>query len=275
MAWGDDVPRAKDLGVRERVVKLVMEGSSRQDAAVMGGVSIGTVGRWLRRVRSGGDLAPTQPRRGGNRIFDDDDLGVLRELTAANPERTVYELREDMHRLTGKQVSYGTLRRSLRTLGIRRRRPERTVDLTPDKPAKAARYLPKHRRKRRGDHYPSSLTDHEWSVLQPIFEGTKPNKRGRPPKHNRRLMLDAVFYVVRSGCTWRMLPAHFPPWETVYAAFDRWKRTGQLERVYEALRVMWREREGRDPEASAGIVDSQSVRTTEKGGLEVTTVQSA
>jgi len=88
-------------------------------------------------------------------------------------------------------------------------------------------------------------------------------------------MLDAVFYVVRSGCTWRMLPAHFPPWETVYAAFDRWKRTGQLERVYEALRVMWREREGRDPEASAGIVDSQSVRTTEKGGLEVTTVQSA
>jgi transposase len=116
--------------------------------------------------------------------------------------------------------------------------------------------------------YPGSVTDEEWALLEPVFAPAR-RGRGRPGRYPRRLLLDAIFYVVRSGCAWRLLPRDFPPWENVYATFRRWAREGRFERMHDELRRLWRERIGRDGEPTAGIVDSQSARSTEKGGLVV------
>jgi putative transposase len=79
-------------------------------------------------------------------------------------------------------------------------------------------------------------------------------------------MVEAIFYLVRSGCAWRMLPASFPPWPTVFAHFRRWRLDGTLRRMHDRLRVLAREAEGRQPEPSAAIIDSQTVRATGVGG---------
>ena len=93
-----------------------------------------------------------------------------------------------------------------------------------------------------------------------------PSRRGRPKTHTTREILDAVFYVLKSGCPWRLLPRDFPPWETVYWWFGRWRTDGTFERLNAALRERLRARLGRDPLPSAGIADSQSAKTTGVGG---------
>src|SRR5919202_4869317 len=100
--------------------------------------------------------------------------------------------------------------------------------------------------------YPTDLTDAEWRLLRPFFPSTKP--RGRPRKRPLREVLDAIFYVVKGGCAWRMLPHDFPPWGTVYYWFRRWRLDGLWQRVLVVLRRTTRRQEGRDPEASAAIV---------------------
>ena len=93
-----------------------------------------------------------------------------------------------------------------------------------------------------------------------------PKRRGRPRLHSPREILDAVFYVLKTGCQWRMLPRGFPPWKTVFHYFRAWRIDGTWERMNRALRRCLRERLGREPEPSAGIVDAQSVKTTGVGG---------
>lgn len=112
--------------------------------------------------------------------------------------------------------------------------------------------------------YPTDLSDAEWSWLEPHFPA--PKRRGRPRVHSPREILDAVFYVLKSGCQWRMLPKDFPPWKTVFHYFRRWRIDGTWERMNRVLRRRLREKMGRDPEPSAGIVDAQSVKTTGVGG---------
>ncbi len=92
-----------------------------------------------------------------------------------------------------------------------------------------------------------------------------PNQRGRPRTRDTRQILDAIFYVLKSGCPWRLLPKDFPPWETVYWRFGRWRTEGTFERLNAALRERVRSRLGRNPLPSAGIADSQSTKT-EVGG---------
>lgn len=111
--------------------------------------------------------------------------------------------------------------------------------------------------------YPSSsITDAQWAVLEPLLPppGNTRGRGGRPEKHPRRRVLDAIFYLVRGGIAWAALPREFPPYQTVYGAFRRWARDGSWQRIHDALRDLLRVYEGRDPAPSAAIIDSQSVK---------------
>ncbi len=112
--------------------------------------------------------------------------------------------------------------------------------------------------------YPTDLSDDEWLCISPHLP--EPAGLGRPRLHGLRAILDAVFYVLKSGCPWRLLPRDFPPWKTVYDWFRRWRIDGTWERLNAELRQRLRSRLGRNPNPSAGIVDSQSAKTTGVGG---------
>jgi putative transposase len=112
--------------------------------------------------------------------------------------------------------------------------------------------------------YQTDLSDAEWSYVEPLIPA--PKAPGRPRVHPLREILDAIFYIVRSGCAWRLLPHDFPPWKTVHHYFRTWRIDGTWEKVPAALRKRLRVRRGRDPQPSAGIVDSQSVKSTGVGG---------
>jgi putative transposase len=112
--------------------------------------------------------------------------------------------------------------------------------------------------------YSTDLTDAEWECLRCHLP--PPNKRGRPRIHSTRKILEAVFYVLKSGCPWRLLPREFPPWETVYCWFRKWRIDGTFEQLNAALRERLRIHQGRKACPSTGVVDSQSAKTTEVGG---------
>jgi transposase len=135
----------------------------------------------------------------------------------------------------------------------------------PSSPACSCLSCPVHDRdlQKRCPLYPaSSITDAQWAVLEPLLPppGNTTGRGGRAEKHPRRLVLDAIFYLVRGGIAWAALPLGFPPYQTVYGLFTRWTRHGIWQHIHDALRDLVRVHEGRDPLPTAAIIDSQSVR---------------
>src|SRR5918999_5175667 len=112
--------------------------------------------------------------------------------------------------------------------------------------------------------YPTDLSDREWALIHHLVPAAKPG--GRPETYPKRDILDAIFYILRGGCAWRLLPHDFPPWQIVYQYFWRWRNDGTWQRMHDLLRGDVRVAAGKRRQTSAGIIDSQSIKTTETGG---------
>lgn len=113
--------------------------------------------------------------------------------------------------------------------------------------------------------YPTDLTDRQWDYIKDRLPAAKPG--GRPRRVDIRQVVNALFYLVKTGCQWRLLPREYPPWQTVYYYFRCWRDDGTWDRLHAALRAQVRQRVGKNTQPSAAILDSQSVKTTERGGV--------
>ena len=116
-------------------------------------------------------------------------------------------------------------------------------------------------------YYPDDLSDNEWKLIERFTKNPDTN-RGRKPKYGKREMLNAIFYLLRTGCSWRHLPHDFPPWKTVYTQFRTWKQENFFERIHTFLRRRLRNELGKSTTPHIGIIDSQSVKTTSRGGCK-------
>ncbi|HET6244549.1 MAG: IS5 family transposase [Bacteroidetes bacterium] len=109
--------------------------------------------------------------------------------------------------------------------------------------------------------YPTNLTENQWQIIENILNDN------RKRKHKLRDILDAIFYLLKTGCQWRMLPKEFAPYNTVYFYFRKWKHNGLIEEIHECIRGIIRKKSGREESPSAACIDSRSVKTTRSGGL--------
>lgn len=126
----------------------------------------------------------------------------------------------------------------------------------------------RQRYERKDLRYPSDLTDAEWALVEPLIPPAK--RGGRPREIDVRAVVQGLLYLLETGCQWRHLPKDFPPRSTVWEYFDLWSYDGTLARIHEALYLALREAEGREASPNAAIIDSQTVKSAEKGGLRAT-----
>jgi len=122
----------------------------------------------------------------------------------------------------------------------------------------------RHRRK-----YSTDLTYRQWKIIEPLVVESS---LGRKRTVDTREVLNAIFYLLKSGCSWRMLPNDYPNWKTVYTCFTRWKQNGTWKKIHDALRIKVRQKAGKKKQPTAGIIDSQSVKTTKKGDFVAMTL---
>ena len=116
-------------------------------------------------------------------------------------------------------------------------------------------------------NYPSDLTDEQWKLIEPLLPPAK--NGGRPRSTDLRQVMNGILYLVRTGCSWRMLPHDFPPWPTVHDYYWKYRRHGIWNPIHNALHERVRVQVGREPSPSAAILDSQSIKTASKGGIVV------
>jgi putative transposase len=120
--------------------------------------------------------------------------------------------------------------------------------------------------------YPTDLTDAQWEKLRPLLEKAR-DPRGRPRKYALREIVNALLYVLRGGISWRAMPHDFPPWESVYDHFRRWRKSSTLEQIHEVLREETRVKQGRKKSPTAAVLDTQSVKMAGKRGTPTATTR--
>lgn len=254
--------------LREQIIQAYEQGKTYRELALLHGIHPNTVRNLVKLKEQTGSTEPRRHGGGPARALDDAGNKLLVELRLQYPDESQGELAARLATY-GIQASVGTIGRYLKAAGFVRHAVKSSAKpmLSESKPDSSPRRYrrsppapdPAHRRA-----YPSDLTDTEWALLEPLIPAAKPG--GRKEEHPKREIVNAIFYVLRSGCQWRMLPHDFPPWETVYDYFRRWRDSGVWETINHALREKVRQRAGREETPSAVIIDSQSVKTTEKGG---------
>jgi transposase len=192
-----------------------------------------------------------------------EQIDVLVDMVRDNPQLALDDLVWAFRRQTGVTLSAPTIKKYLKQAGFELVRAKRTAE--PDKPIpKSYRYSAAHRDPGDLVRYPCGLTDLEWEHVAHLFDPK--GRRGSPGKYPRRQMLDACIYVLRSGCSWRMLPKDLPPWDVVYRTFRRWQSRGLFEKMHDELSALWRSRQHPSPEPAKAVLDSKSVATSPQGG---------
>jgi len=260
---------AHPLETRRAALNALKTGKdSMQEVSSRLGVGLSTLERWAKADREG-RTPTTEVRTGRPPVLTSEGLEELARIVAGRPGSSLDEFAQELEKVVGFKPKSATLRDALKKLGFKHTRPTFAVkeDGAPAATPKRYGYSSRHRQDA-SQRYPSSATDAEWALIEDLFAKLGP---GRPPRHSRREMFDAIGYTVRGGLPWRMLPKEFPKWQNVYATFRRWAEDGLFEKMHDRLRTLWRERIGRHEHPTAAVIDSQSVKTAEKGGSLATT----
>ena len=252
-----------------------------EDIARAVGVSLSTVHRVIATYKQAGVAAIETPGKGGRRhqhLTLEQERAFLQPFLAraARGElATAAEIQRAFEEEAKQPVAKSTIYRLLDRHGWRQlgagasaaQAPQRKLAQGNTGSARERRKQqspPKGTRELSLQGYQSSLTDQEWAILSPLIPPAKPG--GRPRTVDMRAVLNALLYVDRTGCQWRALPHDFPPWSTVWTYFRTWRNDGTWKRLHTALREQVRVSVGREPTPSAAIIDSQSVKTSQKGG---------
>ena len=262
---------------RLRAIHLLQSGSLAQDVAVELERSTAWVSITVRQYNEGGPDALLDRRRdnpGAPLLFDEHELQRIREALKSPPEEggrwSGAKLARWVKTHLNRTISSGRGAKYLRRLGYQR------VPLAPASPRPADPDAPRRPPFQDADRpassglpfaqtpYPSNLTDEQWAILEPLL----PAPASQTDLHQ---VLNAVLYVLRTGCPWAYLPRDFPPVSTVKTHFYGWVESGVWKEVVRVLRERWRLKVGREVCPSLGLIDSQSVKTSEKGGPAVTT----